>query len=340
MTENSLNDGYLIEKSKSLVWAKFKDWNARELRLLEVYLSRIDARRPDSSTVQFTLAEYGNLLGLAHLQYEQANNLVTKFISKSVSFERTDSKGRKSFKALPLFYEASCEMDDALGQYVIKIKCHPELEPVFFSLASDGYIKYRLTNTVKMHSQYSIILYGMLLDMMYVNGGWQIALSKLREQLGAMSKSYDLFKNFRRGVLEPAISEINAVTNITVTFSRIMSGRTCAAIHFNASYKDDKAAPEAEPQRPVASVFAELMPALSESQADKIGNMVIRKIKKLYPTIQGKAIEQAAQDIVKNAYSDLIAKRDNFPDNPGGYLWSVLSVGSTIDEYIPASYLF
>lgn len=334
-----MDSSNLIEKSKALVWAKFKDWNARELRLLEVYLSKIDPRRPESSTVQFTMKEYGDLLGLAHLQYEQANNLVTKFVSKAVSFEHEDRKGRKAFTALPLFYSAVCEMDDKLGQYVIKLRCHPDLEPVFFSLAQDGYIKYRLRNTVKMNSQYSIVLYGLLLDMMHIEGGWQIGIDKLREQLGATAKCYDAFKNFRRVVLEPAIKEINDVSNIQSGYEKVMTGRTCTAIRFHAEYKAEQA--ENKPvEMPNQSRYATVLPDLTPSQAQKIGDMVKRKIKEQYPDIPADKIESATLDTLANAYKALIESRETYPDNPGGYLWSILSKGSAIDEYIPITYLF
>ena len=51
----NLNANNVIEKSKDLVWAKFKDWDAGELKLLEVYLSKINPREPEGSTVVFTM---------------------------------------------------------------------------------------------------------------------------------------------------------------------------------------------------------------------------------------------------------------------------------------------
>ena len=37
---SDIKGGNLVEKSRQLVWAKFTDYTAGELRLLEVYLSR------------------------------------------------------------------------------------------------------------------------------------------------------------------------------------------------------------------------------------------------------------------------------------------------------------
>ena len=61
---SDIKGGNLIEKSRPLVWAKFRDYTAGELRLLEVYLSRINPRDPETSAVRFTLKEYCDFLDI------------------------------------------------------------------------------------------------------------------------------------------------------------------------------------------------------------------------------------------------------------------------------------
>lgn len=330
---NSLNTGHLIEKSKALVWAKFKDWDAAELRLLEVYLSRIDARNPESSNVRFTLKEYADLLGVSDLRHDQIQAHTRRFMGNVVTLKH----GSDRWDIYTLFSVARCYKDTDLNQYVIEIDCNPQMKDVFFSLAQDGYIKYRLRNTVKMNREYSVQLYSLLLDMMHIKGGWQINLNTLKEQLGATSKGYKSFDNFRRRVLDTAIAEINEVSDITASYTRIMTGRTCTAVRFTAEYKEPQ---RNAPKQPEKSLFAAAMPELNESQAVRIGDMVKRKVMELYKTIPDEKVDAATADILKNAYKDLIENRAEFPDNPGGYIWSVLSKSTAIDEYIPASYLF
>lgn len=331
---SSLKAGNLIEKSKALVWAKFKDWDVAELNLLEVYLSRIDARKPESSNVRFTLKEYADLLGVSDLRHDQIQAHTRRFMGNVVTLKRNSDE----WDMYTLFSSARCYKDAKLNQYVIEIDCNPQMKDVFFSLAQDGYIKYRLRNTVKMNRQYSVQLYGLLLDMMHIKGGWQISVDKLRELLGATSKGYDAFKNFRRYVLDTSIEEINQVSDITASYTRIMTGRTCTEVRFNAEYKESTQQNSLKNQ-PV-SPYAATMPVLSESQCKRMGAMIERRIKELYPEIPDNQIVPATVDIMKNAYKDLIENREFFPDNPGGYIWSVLSKGTAIDEYIPASYLF
>lgn len=332
-----LNQENLIEKSKTLLWAKFRDWNVGELRLLESYLSKIDPRRPESSTVIFTLADYGKLIGVSDLRHSQIETYTEHFLGNVVTMR---SGTRNEWRKYTLFTYAECFYDDAEKQYFIKIKCNDDIKDVFFSIAKDGYTKYRLKNTIRMTKKYSILLYGMLLDMMHIEGGWQIDIQKLREQLGATDPSYIDFKSFRRRVLDPAITEINEISDIQTSYEKVIRGRKCIGIRFISSYKE-KPVSALEPSlshKPDKSDFAAALSDLPESSAIKIGEMVERKLKDLHPDVSDS--HQATVDILKAAQKALLDDRPDYPSNPAGYVWSVLQRGATIEEYLPAKYLF
>ena len=336
--KNSLSTGHLIEKSKKLVWAKFKDWRACDLRLLEVYLSRIDARDPESSNVRFTLREYAELIGSSDLRKEQVQASTRKFLGNVVTIRGEEDENE--WAMYTLFTVAHCFKDKKLGQYVIEIDCNPQVKDVFFSLAQDGYIKYRLQNTVKMSSQYSVQLYGLMLDMMHVKGGWTIRLDKLKNQIGATAKWYDSFLHFRKDVLEPSLKEINEKTDINVDYQRIMTGRKCTAIHFVASKKQVEPTKASNKEDNKPNPYAECLTDLEPTQAKRIGDMVKRKIKALYPDLDADKVDAATLGALKNAQKKLLDENNDYPRNPAGYVWSVLSKDTAIDEFIPGDILF
>ena len=337
-TKNSLNEGHLVEKSKKLVWAKFKDWNANDLRLLETYLSRIDARNPDSSNVRFTLREYAELIGSPDLRKEQVQACTRKFLGNVVTLRGEEDENEWSMYTL--FTVAHCFKDKKLGQYVVEIDCNPQIKDVFFSLAQDGYIKYRLRNTVKMDGQYSVQLYGLLLDMLHIKGGWTINIDKLRDQIGATAKSYNAFKTFRRVVLDPAMKEINEKTDLIADYDRIMTGSHCTAIHFIASKKQVEEVKTSQKLDTKPNPYAECLTDLDPSQAKRIGEMVKRKIKALYPDLDAEKVDAATLGALKEAQKRLLDETNDYPRNPAGYVWSVLSKDTAIDEFIPCELLF
>lgn len=226
-----LSDSHIVEKSKSLVWAKFKDYGTGELKILDTYLSRINARDPDSSFVTFSKREYAELMGIdPDIRTEQLKTYTSGLLSNVVTI---DLPGR-GYVQYPLFSEAKCEKDEVTGQVTLSIDCNPKLKQVFFDIARDGYVRYQLKNVISLRSQYSIRLYTMLKDRPF---GWTVEVDDLRKKLGATAATYETFKRFNGLILKKAIEEINTITDITVEAEPIRKGRTVASIKFTVKEK-------------------------------------------------------------------------------------------------------
>lgn len=226
-----LDEKYIVEKSKALVLATFQDYGAGELKILDTYLSRINARKPDASLVSFTKTEYAELMGLdSDLRTEQLKVYTKRLLSNVVTI---DVPG-KGYKQYPLFSVAECELDENTGHVTISIDCHPILKPAFFNLARDGYVRYQLKNTISLKSQYSVRLYPRL---KYQRFSWTVSVKELREILGATKASYDVFKDFNKHVIQKAVKEINEITDITVTTENIRKGKSVESIKFNVTEK-------------------------------------------------------------------------------------------------------
>jgi hypothetical protein len=220
-----LNENSLVEKSKQFIWAKYTGWSARELAVFDTYLSRINARNPESAEVIFTKREYEELMGLKEVRPEQLNRYVKNFIQNAVSL-----KTEKGWKNRPLFSGADFEKNEN-GEWEVRLRCHPDLEAAFFALADSGYQRYYLKYTLSLKSKYSKLLYCLLKDNLF-RKEWQVELKELRELLGATSKTYESFKDFNKFVLQKAEEEINANTDIVFAYEKITKGRLTRAVKF------------------------------------------------------------------------------------------------------------
>ena len=226
-----LDEKYIVEKSKALVWAQFQDYSPGELKILDTYLSRIDARNPDSSLVTFTKKEYADLMGLdSDIRTEQLKTYTGGLLSNVVTIDLPD----KGYVQYPLFSEAKCYLDEKSGQVTIEVDCNHKLKPAFFDIAKNGYVRYQLKNIISLRSQYSVRLYPKLKDRPF---GWTVTVAELREMLGATASSYDVFKDFNKHVLQKAVKEINDITDINVTTENIRKGRSVDSIRFTVEEK-------------------------------------------------------------------------------------------------------
>lgn len=226
-----LDERYIVEKSKALVWAQFKDYSAGELKILDTYLSRIDPRKPETSLVTFTKKEYAELMGLdSNIRTEQLKAYTGGLLSNVVTIDLPE----KGYVQYPLFSEAKCYLDENTGHVTIEVDCNHKLKPAFFDIARNGYVRYQLKNIISLRGQYSVRLYPKLKDRPF---GWTVSVKDLREMLGATAPSYDLFKDFNKHVLQKAVNEINEITDITVTTKNIRKGRTVESIRFTVVEK-------------------------------------------------------------------------------------------------------
>lgn len=227
-----LDESYIVEKSKPLVWAKFKDYGTGELKILDTYLSRINARDPESSMVTFTKKEYAELMGLdPDIRTTQLKSYTSSLLSNVVTIDLPDH----GYVQYPLFSEAKCFKDKATGQIFIKIECNEKLKPAFFDLAQDGYVKYQLKNTIALSSQYSMRLYPRLKDRPM---GWTVEVEELRVALGATASTYKEFRRFNALVLKKAVKEINEITDLNVKMETVKKGKFVVAIKFRVAEKE------------------------------------------------------------------------------------------------------
>lgn len=301
--------------------------------MLEVYLSKIDPREPEGDRVVFTMKEYGDFLGISHLQYNQAKKVTEKLLSETLSFEKIDVKGRKSFTILSVFDESDCSPDEKTGQYTIYLRCGTAIKPLFFDIADRKYIKYRLQNTIRMKSQYSITLYSILLDKQGNPRGWSPTIEELKEQLGVTSSWYKSFRPFRQDILDPAIKEINELSNLTVDYTKGLTGRKVTSIHFIVGLKSTeakKSEPEQEeaPAKPSKTKkktgidYEQYIPCMGAG-ANTAGERLRKDIPELFPEIPKDQIDNAVADVLR-AVQTRIDKLEEYPEKAGGYAYTIM----------------
>ena len=239
-----LSENYLVKKTTPLIYAEWSTLGVNEMKIVEVYLSRLDIKK-GKTTVKFTKKEFANLMGYAdsrNLKTKVFDERLAKFMSQQIRIDLDDGNGYHRFI---LFSDAKCYYDADVGMSVVEIDCNPKLAPVFLDLA-DGknksgykYISYRVERTRKMESAYSIRLYNLLLDHCFGNYQWIVEIDELRSLLGATAPSYEAYKFFNANLLKKAQKEINELTDITFDYDRMTKGRKTTGVIFKITKKKD-----------------------------------------------------------------------------------------------------
>lgn len=236
-------EAHYVEKSRPLMLMKEVPFALGELKVLDTYLARINARDPEATTVRFSKEEYEDLMGIERMRPERLEKYLKSMMSKTVMIPDTTAK--KGFRVYTLFDEAVCEPDDN-GQWWIDLSCTTKAKKLFFDIDSIGYIQYQLKNVLPLASKYSVLLYIYLRDNRF-RAKWEISLDKLREDVFRCASKYyaKTYKDFKRDILDKAIIEVNRETDLTFEYTPIKSGRKVTGIEWRL-IKDEFLPPEPE----------------------------------------------------------------------------------------------
>lgn len=261
---SNLQDDYIIEKSRPLMLMKEVPFELGELKVLDTYLSRIDARDPKATTVRFSKNEYEDLMGIERMHPERLGKYVDSLMQKIITVP--DKRARGGWRKYTLFCASECGQDEN-EQWWIDLTCTQEAKKLFFNLEKIGYIRYQLKNVLPLTSKYSVLLYIYLLDNRF-RCEWDISVDELREKIFRNNSTYyaNTYKDFKRDILDKAIKEVNAKTDLTFEYSPVKSGRKVTAIHWKL-IKDEVLLPlEQDPNQTTIDEF--LPPADSEDPND------------------------------------------------------------------------
>jgi len=122
----------------------------------------------------------------------------------------------------------------------IRVLVDPDLLPYILNLKK--YKSFRLENILNLGSSHAIKLYQLFVQCVW-KGHRTISLVEFRSMLGISDlKSYKFYGAIKQKILEISKREINAKTDLTISYSEIKKGRKVEAIKFKITQKGTEAA--------------------------------------------------------------------------------------------------
>lgn len=224
----SLSLENVVQKCEPLLLMKTVPFNLGELKVLDVYLSRINSHIPESCTVTFTKAEYEELMGLTNCDPRTLRKYTSSLLGKIVEVPLQN----KGYVQIVLFTAARFEVNE-YGQSKIELSCSPQAKMLFFNIENLGYLRYGLKNVLSLDYKHSYLLYLYILKNRF-RSSWEITPLKLKNDVFDLktSKTYESFKYLKRDILDKAVNEINKKTDINLSYELIKKGKSIDSIKF------------------------------------------------------------------------------------------------------------
>lgn len=119
---------------------------------------------------------------------------------------------------------------------ILEVTFSPDVVPLITRLEKH-FTSYKLKQVSQLTSKYAIRLYEILIAWRDIGKTPVIRLIDFRTQLGLGDTEYTAMNNFKKRVLEPAIDQINKLTDITVEYEQFKEGRVISGIQFKLKLK-------------------------------------------------------------------------------------------------------
>lgn len=227
-----MESNYIVTQSNKLIEARHnKSLTAREQKIVLTMVSMIEPSDADFKNYRISIREFTEMLGLeGKAKYTEIKEITKDLMSKSIEIPQEDGGW--------LLANWISSAKYIKGEGIIDLSFSPDLKPYMLQLKT-AFTSYRLSNILSLNSTYSIRLYELMKKWQHL-GRWEVSVDVIREKMGAVTKSYSLYGNFKNKILLSAVEELNAKTDLQITFKEIKKGRSVAGIEFIIKHSADK----------------------------------------------------------------------------------------------------
>lgn len=181
-----------------------------------------------------------------HTAYTVLKNAADDLFERRFSYQFINSNGNTEHVKSRWVSEIRYVENEAL----IKLIFAPSVVPLITRL-EQHFTSYELKQVSQLSSRYAIRLYELLIAWRSTGQTPTFELSKFRNQLGISDDEYKRMELFKRRVLDVAVSQVNELTDITVSYDQHKKGRTITGFSF--SFKQKKERQKSEPKLKIIS---------------------------------------------------------------------------------------
>ena len=223
---------HIVAKANALVEATYR-LTLAEQRLLLLVISRIDGREDLADpTFVVTAAEFADVFGLNGKEgYATLRDAAERLFNRAVIIDRPDPDNPSVTRTKTRWVSAIDYLPHD-GRLVLTLA--QKILP-YLTLLAREFTTYRLHCVSQMRSIHAIRLYETVIQWRGA-GILEIDVAALKARFG-VEKHYPRLGDFKRHVLTPAVDQINAYSDIQVTWKQRKAGRTVVALTFTFSPK-------------------------------------------------------------------------------------------------------
>lgn len=227
----SIDSSQYVVQSNALACSK-QELKLNSMKLIRAAIMQVVYEDKQLKPYKISIKELSELLQVDESNlYRSTEDLVNDILENPVCIQEFSGKSVRWAK-IPW-----CTKFEYVSDVGFLIKLNDELKPFLLGLRKD-YMRYPLQDILPMKSTYSIRLYELIFSKIRTDcipkGGKiiEVSLQEIRECCGCENKTYDVFGNLRKRVIDPSVKEINEKTLYKISTEYIKESRACVGVRF------------------------------------------------------------------------------------------------------------
>lgn len=222
-----LDDQFIVVQDNSLVMGNY-DMTAIEQKLLLILLSTIKKDDEELKTISFRVRDLADLMGITpYSLYRDLKKICKSIVGKMVELQNKQGDW--------IVFNIISYAKYRQSKGVVELKLNNDAKPYVLKL-KELFTAFKLEQVLNLESKYAIRIYQITKSNIYKKT-FVLELETLKKQLKLTQKSYSLYGNIKKKVIEPALAEINEKTDISLSYEEIKIGRKVEMLKFKVSQK-------------------------------------------------------------------------------------------------------
>lgn len=229
----------LVVKDNALINASYNlDTTEQRLILLAIVQAREVRKDVDAnSTLEVHAQHYMKQFNVdRHAAYEALKNAANSLFERKFSYKGIHEATQKE-KIIKSRWVSKIAYVDSAG--ILELVFAPDVIPLITQL-EQSFTSYELKQISSLTSKYAIRLYELLIQWRSIGKTPVFLVDDFRFKLGLGSDEYKIMSNFKKKVLDAALTQINEKTDIVASYEQHKSGRNITGFSFSFLPKKTK----------------------------------------------------------------------------------------------------
>ncbi len=218
------NRQQLVVKSNVLIQKSRFAFSLQQQKALLFIISQIKPNQKAFEYQKFPLAEFCKICGI-NINGKNYRDVKSSIEGLSSPFWLMDYDENGDVFETMVHFLSNAKVYPRKG--IVEIRVDEELKPYLLEL-QNNFTAFELQNILTMRSKYSIRLY----ELMRSWSSNETVSYSLDTLSALIDNKYNRWVDTKRKIIEPAIKEINELTDLSVSYEPVKKGRAVVAINF------------------------------------------------------------------------------------------------------------